>query len=126
MKLILIIAVQIFCISQNIAQTKTITVKLQSFSTGDGWYFTFTDVKTNKDYDFNSMQCLNQSTRKKWANAYFEISEKCENNKCDLIGKLYKVTIEYKLVNEVGWNGEVWKKLKKKEKLWVINSLIKK
>jgi hypothetical protein len=107
------------------AQTKPVTVTLKEFSCGDGCYFSFTDVQSKKEYHFNVMQCLNEGSRSKWEKAFSEIENKCDGNNCTLIGQRYLLKREQKLVNMVDWNGEEWKTLKKKEKIWVLMELKK-
>jgi hypothetical protein len=125
MKKIFLLSIAGFIVYSLQAQTKPIQVTLKDFSCGDGCYFSFTDVQSKKEYQFNVMQCLNESSRSKWEKAFSEIENKCDGNKCPLIGQRYLLKREQKLVNIMDWNGEEWKTLKKKEKIWVVMELKK-
>jgi hypothetical protein len=112
--------------SQKIGEVKKLTLQLKSYSCGDGCYYEFIDMKTQKKYSFATTNQFDNTTKSKWKTAINEIETKCDGeDNCPLVDKTYTTTLVYKSVPQYDWDGEVWKKTKKKENKWVIASCAK-
>jgi hypothetical protein len=101
--------------------TKRIELQFVALSFGDLPHYTFKNITTGKEIEVEFDK--NDAGYKK---AKTEIDDNClENNNCSLIGKKYTAIIQYKLMDVYKWNGEVLVKTGRKQKRWVVTTLIK-
>jgi hypothetical protein len=130
MKILILSILSIFAsvniCGQKIGEKVITTLKLKSYSCGDGCYYEFVDAKTKKQYIFARLNQFDNNVKGQWKLAIDEIEENCNgNDDCKFDNQIYSAIIIYKNVDEYQWTGEEWIKTGKKEKAWVITNLSK-